>query len=413
LKKILLSYKKVERHILYVILGKFFLDLVSISFFILLNFLFTENGYQDYEASSFYKYRFAAVMFLGFPLGLFIKGKRLRHFFLLGAFIVPIAGLSALSAIAAHADAWINVSLFFMGVGFALTKVSALPYVVLNTDQDKHSESIALLYLTWSVASLVAGAFNFLGAWWAPDFFNVTTLLTIYCWIGFLAIPLFYFNRKPEKISERVPFTDTLSNYDWGLIGRVVFPTLFIAVGAGFSIPFINLFFEYVHGVDFDVFSLIVFCTHLLVISAVLVIPTIKRNYGYKVAITRFQSFGIFCLIMLAATEWYSHMSIAVYVAILFFIIRQPSMSVAGPMTSELSLYYVGKKNQELIAALQASIWNGCWFISSFLFTIFRKSAWPYSRIFLLTAGLYIIGVLGYAWLIRDYERRPKSIIDG
>jgi len=298
-------------------------------------------------------------------------------------------------------------------VGFALTKVCALPYVVLNTDQEKHSESIALLYLTWSVASLVAGAFNFLGAYFYPEVFNVTTLLNIYCWIGFLAIPLFFYNRKPEKISAKVPFADTLSNYDWGLIGKVVFPTLFIAVGAGFSIPFINLFFEYIHGVEFDKFSLIVFCTHFLVISSVLIIPSIKRKYGYKVAITRFQTFGILCLVMLASTEWYSHLSYAVFIAIFFYIIRQPSMSVAAPMASELSLYYVGKKNQELIAALQASIWNGCWFISSFLFTIFRKNAWPYSNIFLLTAGLYIIGVLGYAWLIRDYERRPQSTFHG
>jgi len=39
-----------------------------------------------------------------------------------------------------------------------------------------------------------------------------------------------------------------------------------------------------------------------------------------------------------------------------------------------------------------------------------RKSEWPYVRIFLLTAGLYIIGVAGYAWLIRDFKKRPQEL---
>jgi hypothetical protein len=58
--------------------------------------------------------------------------------------------------------------------------------------------------------------------------------------------------------------------------------------------------------------------------------------------------------------------------AILFFIFRQPLINVAGPMTSELTMYYVGKKNRELVSALNAAIWSGSWFISSQIFAFLR-----------------------------------------
>lgn len=384
-----------DRHVFAVICGKFFLDLVGVSFFILLNFFFTEKAYQDFEAASFFKYRFAAVMLLGIPFGLLIKGRKLRNFFLMGAIITPISALLTLYAIDIRYDFLIMVSMFFLGVGFTFVQVSALPYVVLNTKKEKHSESIALLYLTWVVSGLVAGGLNYAGNLIAPDLFTIKFLLTISSLLGCIAFPIFLLNTKEETISEKVPFRNTFSNYDWLPIAKVTFPTLLIAVGAGFSIPFMNLFFEYVHGMHFSHYSLLVFSTNFLVVFAVLLIPTVKKNYGYHIAITLMQSIGIFCLVMLAFTEYYKEMFFAIWIAGLLFVMRQPMMSVAGPMTSELSLYIVGKKNQELIAAIQASIWNGCWFISSFLFTIFRKSGLAYSTIFLLTAVLYVFGVCG------------------
>ena len=82
-------------------------------------------------------------------------------------------------------------------------------------------------------------------------------------------------------------------------------------------------------------------------------------------------------------------------------------MNAAGPMTSEFTMYYVGERNQEIISALNASIWSGSWFISTSLFSIMRQMDMRYVSIFLITVALYVVGLLWYAWLIRDYNRRP------
>ena len=71
-------------------------------------------------------------------------------------------------------------------------------------------------------------------------------------------------------------------------------------------------------------------------------------------------------------------------------------MNAAGPLTSELSMYYVGEKNQELISALQSSIWSGTWVISSSIFAYLRAQGIDYLYILLLTAVIYLIGIFFY-----------------
>ncbi len=81
-------------------------------------------------------------------------------------------------------------------------------------------------------------------------------------------------------------------------------------------------------------------------------------------------------------------------------------MNVAGPMTSELTLSYVGRRNQELVSALNSAIWSGSWYISSQIFRILRQSGMNYASIFFITAAMYTAGVVWYYYLIHDYHKR-------
>ncbi|PIZ65101.1 MAG: hypothetical protein COY19_08350 [Candidatus Marinimicrobia bacterium CG_4_10_14_0_2_um_filter_48_9] len=67
---------------------------------------------------------------------------------------------------------------------------------------------------------------------------------------------------------------------------------------------------------------------------------------------------------------------------------------------------YVGKRNQELISALDSSIWSASWFVSAKIFQFLRSVELPYYKIFLITAVLYSCGVLFYYRIIKEYEKR-------
>jgi hypothetical protein len=113
-------------------------------------------------------------------------------------------------------------------------------------------------------------------------------------------------------------------------------------------------------------------------------------------------------LVVLALTELIDSW-LALYLAMAMYLLRQPLMNMAGPMTSDLVMKYVGERNREMMSALTSAVWSGSWFISSIIFQILRQVGFRYVYVFLITAGLYLFGVLMYYLLILDYEKKLKS----
>ena len=118
------------------------------------------------------------------------------------------------------------------------------------------------------------------------------------------------------------------------------------------------------------------------------------------------QSMAVICLIIMSLTELYAGYSFAMIIAVIAYILRQPLMHMAHPSSNELMMNYVGKNNQELISALSSSLWSASWFISAKIFEWLRLLEFQYYEIFLITAFLYIIGVILYGFLIKEYERK-------
>ncbi len=406
LKGILAEYKKVEAPIYYLVLAEFFLQVCNTSFFILFNFFMTKLGYEDFEITSFFSYRFLAIMVLGAPLGFFIKGKKLIQFFYVAAVGMPFFSLLVILCAEMGREGWLRFFMMLLGLSFATIQASALPFIMLNVKKEQHSEAIALFFQTWGASIFLVGVLNYLLNVYDPVLFSERNVMIGCSLIGFISI---YFVRKiniDEQIGKRIK----LMPDDYKKIFKAVIPTLIIAIGAGFTIPVINLFFLHVHGIESRYFSILSAITYVLVPIFVTFIPYIRKNFGYKTAITLFQSLSIIALFLMATTELYTELGIAVYLAIFFYIIRQPLMNVAGPMTSELTMYYVGKRNQEFISAINSSIWSGSWLFSLTMFSWLRQLEIRYVWIFMITVVLYIIGVFWYYLLIREFENREENI---
>ena len=203
--------------------------------------------------------------------------------------------------------------------------------------------------------------------------------------------------------------SNSVVKHDWFLIIKGLIPTLIIATGAGLTIPFISLFFDKVHHFDKGSFSFVSAIAAVLVVWGALLVPKIKQNIGYKIAIPTTQALAIISLVALATTQLYSQYAVALYIAIACYLLRQPLMNMAGPMTSELVMNYVGKKNREITSALTAAIWSGSWVLSGFFVKIMFSKDYEFVSIFLITSIMYAFGVLTYYFLILDYGKREKE----
>ena len=204
-------------------------------------------------------------------------------------------------------------------------------------------------------------------------------------------------------------FYSLKNSYDWGLIFRAISPLILISIGAGLTIPFVNLFFNSIFYVSSSQFSIMGSITALLVFFSSLMVPFLRKKYGYWFTIVFVQSLAIVCLIIMAMMELFVNYYFAIYIAILAYIFRQPLMHMAHPSSNELMMNYVGKRNQELISALSSSLWSASWYISAKIFEWLRLLKYKYYEIFLITALLYSFGVLLYILLIWQYEDKCKD----
>lgn len=404
-------YRKLEHQVVMVIAAEFFIQLVNATFMNMLPLYLNRLHYTNEDIAGFISFRFLGVFMLALPIGIFIKGRKVKPFFYASCIGVPLFALCILYAVQQKNESMIYLSQLFWGASFTFMQIPILPFVLRQCSAENQTAGIALSYSTWSFAGIASGLTIALLDYLNPALFDERMVLILFSVMGFLGVVMLLSAGIHEAhfLQEETKPSYKLSQYDWPLIIKALIPTLIIAVGAGLTIPFISLFFEEVHGMDKGTFSVVSSAAALLVAWGALLVPLIKNRVGYKFAIPATQSLAVVSLVAMATTQYYNQMGVAVAIAVICYLLRQPLMNMAGPMTSEIVMNYVGKKNREIVSALTSAIWSGSWFVSGLGVQIMFAQGLKFVNIFLITAVLYTAGVVWYMLLVRDYERQTKT----
>ena len=407
--KILKEYTKLNRSIHNLITVEFFVQLINVSFIAILPLYMKKEGYSDAQYAHFTSYRYFGMLALALFLGMYIKGRKILPMIYISAIGVPFFALLIIIGVQLHSTTILLISHLLWGTAYTFIQIPILPYIMRNAPKHHQTLAITLNFATWSIAtimgSFIIAIFNGIN----PVIFNEHNLLLAIAVLCFVGV---YFALKIDK-NEYVPAIvekrSNLKEYDWKIIMRALVPTTIIATGAGFTIPFMSLFFSNVHNMSTAVFSSLNLATSVLVTIVAMYIPKIKDRYGYGKTIPTTQSFAIIALIIMATTQYYSQMSFAIVIASVFYLLRQPLMSAAVPMTSEITMKYVGEGNREMVSGLTSAIWSGSAYFSAVGFGILRHLDVAYVNIFWITAGMYCVGVFLYTLLIRDFHKREKA----
>jgi fucose permease len=285
-------------------------------------------GFVDEQIGSFTSYRFLGVLFFAFPFGIFIKGKPLKPFFITSSIIIPLAAFLMIESVKWNNPLLIKISFLSWGMGLMLLQVCALPYIMRTTPKSVLTEAITLNFSMWSLAIIITGiSIGLLTRLQNFTLFNIS-----FPWDEYHIILLFIIISLSatfliSKIKESTPrsssakftrnFSSLLLDYDWFLIIKALVPTLLIAIGAGLTIPFINLFFYSVFNMDSAQFGILGSVASVMSFIALLLAPTLKRKYGYNISIILTQSFGIILLVILIFTELYSSVNGVFLIAII------------------------------------------------------------------------------------------------
>jgi predicted MFS family arabinose efflux permease len=389
-----------------------------VAFILILNIYLRKQGFTDPEIASFNSLRFVGALAFALPLGIYIRGKRLKPFFKVAAVIVPLTSAMIIESIHFSMIPLIQLSFLSWGIGMMLMRVCSLPFIIRNTTPENSTEALSLSAATWSLSTIFSGILISTLDWVSfIDFFGLTisfnehSILWIITIIGMcsLSFVMGIKENDQETGNHRNDIFSLREYYDWKLIFKAISPLVLISIGAGLTIPFVNLFFNSIFGFSSSDYSILGSFTAMLVFMFSLLVPTLRKRYGYWMTIVVVQSLAIICLVVMSLTEVYSYHGYAVIIAVVAYVLRQPLMHMAHPASNELMMNYVGKNNQELISALSSSLWSASWFISAKIFEWLRILEFKYFEIFLITAFLYAIGVILYAILIREYENNQKK----
>lgn len=411
LSSIIKEFNVLERPIINVVISEFFIQMVNATFMVVLPLYLAKENYTNEEIALFLTFRFLGVFILAWPLGKFIKGRKMMPLFIISNVCVPLFGLLSVLSFSLKIKALSLVLLFLWGASFTFMQIPVSPYILRNSKKENHTAAISLSYSTWSFGSIVSSVIIAVLDYINPTIFDEHFVLILFSVLGFGGCFYLFKSVKHIEIVDEEKTIDKQVNQktDWKLIIKALVPTLIIATGAGLTIPFISLFFNDVHHLDKGAFSVLSAIAAFLVAYGSLLVPKIKQNIGYKVAIPTTQSLAVISLVALATTQFYNQYSVAVVIAALCYLLRQPLMNMAGPMTTELVLNYVGKENREITSALTAAIWSGSWVISGIMVKILFAHQFQFVNIFLITSLLYAFGVIMYYFLILDYNKREDQ----
>jgi hypothetical protein len=405
---ILSSYKQLERPIYYLIFAEFLLQCINATFLVLVNYYLLDLGYKDYEIAKFVSYRYISVLILGVPFGLLYKRIQLLPMIKIGAVLFIVNAIAIILIAPLHSNLAMTILMFLFGVFLLMSHVVSLPFLLKITSKDNLSISLSLFFQTWGASVMTVGIVSFIYNKILTNYSSEKTIiLTIFILASIAIILLYKIPKNIEvKAQEMEDIAETKPNdKETRNIFYLLLPTLIIAVGAGFSIPFFNLFFFYTYQMSSDSYSIVLGLSHLIVIIFMMFTPWIQSKLGYQKGIVGIQSLGIICLIVMVWANKFFPLSIAYILSVTFFILRQPLMNSAQPIITNYKMNVIGKKNQALVGSIEATIWSGSFWFSSIIFAELRKIDLSYATIFNITIVLYIIGALSWYFIIRKLGR--------
>lgn len=402
------SYRELEPDTLRLIFAELALQLLNTAYFTVFNFYLLAHDYQDESIAQLLSLRFLVVMLLSVPLGFFIHARKLLPLIRIAAVLTPLASFLILWATPQALHSWTKLGVVIQGASFAVIQVCMVPYIMRNEKPRRRAEAIALHFATWGVTGFVLGVGIFLANLFYQSKLDEGLLLAVISGLSLIgAVTLFRPMADSVTDSSSSFFSGRWRSYDWKWVIIALVPSLIMGVGAGLTIPFVSLFFYHVFSMDYDSFALMSALSTLLVTLGSVYGPRLLRNFGYHVAITLTQFFAVIALLAMASTELMSSVGIAFWVAVVFYMLRQPLMNMGNPILSEFTMNFVGEKNREVTSALQQGVWAGSWFFSGQIFSLLRSLGYEYFVIFSVTAVIYLISITWYALLIQRAKLSP------
>lgn len=281
---------------------------------------------------------------------------------------------------------------FVSGVGTSLLEVGTAPFLVRHSTPQERPYLFGVGTALSPTAGLLAAFGMKAGALaWGENLQAYGTILLGTAGATLLAIiPLALTRELPPE--EPGPEED---RFDWGTAARFFLPEVAFGLGAGLTIPFINLYFRLRFQVPVGTVGLYYGWAQALMMAAFLGAPLIARRLGAVRTIVLFQLTSIPFFLVLAFTT-------SLPVAIAMFLLRHACMNMIHPVGANFAMDVVHPRQRARVNGLKQLANKLAWVVATWAggAMIDRVGDWKsrhglvdgFSLTMLITIGLYVIG---------------------
>jgi MFS family permease len=310
---------------------------------------------------------------------------------------------------------WPDITIFYLmnavtGLAMSVGSVASGPFLMENSDEEERT------YL-FSFSSGLQMASMFAGNWvggYLPTWVGAFRLVdpessTAYAGALFIVgvigalglVPLLFIRAvKTGDVRDNVFAPITFARENPKLLGKLFIPLLFISVGAGLFVPFMNVFFRVVHHQPDTVIGSLMAWGSLAMGIGLLIAPPIADRIGKLRLVVITQGLSIPFMIMLGFVPVFAISAMAYYV-------RMALMNMSNPIYQNFVLEQVDPSSRATVASLYSMIWSfGRAFSPSISGSL--QVTYGFGPPFAIAISLYAFAILLY-WLffIRKLADRP------
>ena len=322
--------------------------------------------------------------------------------------LLPVAAFVSAVAYAAQSlcisGAAIAGSVFVAGAVAAVFQVSAGPFFMRNSGEGERiylfSLNSALSMGTGLVGSLLGGGLkDGLVLAGLDELFAYRAALLVGA--GFVLAAAWPFSRITPSPARELgrPRLRGFEGIDVGLWVKLTLPGFLVGMGAGLTIPYLNLYFKNVFGLGDAAIGAAVAAGQVATFAGMSAGPSIARRMGKPRAVFWTQMASVPLILVLGWVR-------ALPLAILAYLARQVLMNMSTPIQENFSLELVPPERQGLMNAVKMLAWTGSWTVAARISgeLIYHGG---FATSFALTASLYAASTLCYwAFFIRGRPAR-------
>ena len=320
---------------------------------------------------------------------------------LLGTLLITLAPGAAL----------IVVGALFQGAGSALTVVSSTPFMANNSDEKNRVTLFSVQSAMFTAAGFVG---NIVGGR-IPELYaaanNVPvhgvealrTALLVATGLQVLGLIPVLFLRPSGKTR---PEGRSFAVKDKRTMARLVLPNILVGLGAGATIPFLNVFIEWKFNIDYASLGSLFAWTSLATAATALLQPLLVKKMGQIQAVLVVQAASLPFLAMLGFAPHLWMVTAAMFT-------RGALMNAAGPVYSAYAMSSLPEEDRQMYSAVNTIAWDLGWAASSIGSGVVR--GWlPFSTAFNLLFAWTLLMYLGsvvaiYLGLYRRAPRQPVT----